>query len=248
MLPSRVWLGFRLLRRLSKSTKILVGSMKSFKPDLRLDTANKVSSIVWEKISFLDIQSNKTSPLSSPDNLSEMLGAKLLKSAELKAPIWRKEELLKRIRSILSINLNQINRVNLQSKDSRSLRKFTTRTTLLSMKKIRQFSMMSKVILSMNSIKKKTLSKSLKWCLRYQDPQIIPNKPGNFILLFSRSIASRSVRTGGTRQSSKTYVSKLEKDLQAERAAREQLQREIEEIKKVNSEISSKLGLKQKWF
>jgi hypothetical protein len=46
--------------------------------------------------------------------------------------------------------------------------------------------------------------------------------------------------------SSKTYVSKLEKELKVEREARVQLQREIEEIKKVNSEISSKLGLKTK--
>ena len=177
-----------------------------------------------------------------------MLGAKLPKSVGLKALIWRKEVLLKRIRSTSRISHNLINRVNLQSKDSRSLRKFTTRTTLLSKKKSNLFNMMNKVILSMKRIKKKIPNKNLKWCLRFQDPQIIPNKPGNFILLFSRSIASRSVRTGGTRQSSKTYVSKLEKDLQAERAAREQLQREIEEIKKVNSEISSKLGLKQKWF
>lgn len=43
---------------------------------------------------------------------------------------------------------------------------------------------------------------------------------------------------------SKTYISQLEKQLNEERTAREKLQNEIEQIKKVNAEISSKLGLK----
>jgi len=47
-----------------------------------------------------------------------------------------------------------------------------------------------------------------------------------------------------TGRSNKTYISVLEKELREERDAREKLQSEIEEIKKLNSEISSKLGLK----
>lgn len=44
---------------------------------------------------------------------------------------------------------------------------------------------------------------------------------------------------------SATYISKLEKELQEERKAREKLAHELEEIKKISSEISSHLGLKQ---
>lgn len=44
---------------------------------------------------------------------------------------------------------------------------------------------------------------------------------------------------------SATYISKLEKELQEERKAREKLAQELEEIKKISSEISSHLGLKQ---
>ena len=43
---------------------------------------------------------------------------------------------------------------------------------------------------------------------------------------------------------SATYISKLEKELQEEREAREKLAKELEEIKKISSEISSHLGLK----
>lgn len=42
---------------------------------------------------------------------------------------------------------------------------------------------------------------------------------------------------------SATYISKLEKELQEEREAREKLAQELEEIKKLSSEISSHLGL-----
>jgi len=42
---------------------------------------------------------------------------------------------------------------------------------------------------------------------------------------------------------SKTYISQLERQLKEEKTAREKLQGEIEQIKKVNAEISSKLGL-----
>jgi len=42
---------------------------------------------------------------------------------------------------------------------------------------------------------------------------------------------------------SKTYISKLEKQLEIEKEARLKLEREVEEMKKINAEISSKLGL-----
>ena len=44
-------------------------------------------------------------------------------------------------------------------------------------------------------------------------------------------------------RSSKTYISALERQLNSEKREREKLQSEIEEIKRINSEISSKLGL-----
>lgn len=42
---------------------------------------------------------------------------------------------------------------------------------------------------------------------------------------------------------SKTYISKLEKQLEIEKLARLKLEQEVEEMKKINAEISSKLGL-----
>ena len=46
-----------------------------------------------------------------------------------------------------------------------------------------------------------------------------------------------------SRMTSATYISKLEKELDEERHAREKLAVELEEIKKLSSEISSHLGL-----
>lgn len=46
-----------------------------------------------------------------------------------------------------------------------------------------------------------------------------------------------------SRMTSATYISKLEKELLEERKAREKLAQELEEIKKLSSEISSHLGL-----
>lgn len=43
---------------------------------------------------------------------------------------------------------------------------------------------------------------------------------------------------------SKSYISHLENELNEEKRAREKLQTDIEQIKKINSEISEKLGLK----
>lgn len=42
---------------------------------------------------------------------------------------------------------------------------------------------------------------------------------------------------------SKTYITKLEKQLEAEREARLKLEEEVAEMKRINAEISSKLGL-----
>ena len=44
-------------------------------------------------------------------------------------------------------------------------------------------------------------------------------------------------------KTSKTYISKLEKQLLDEKHARQKLEKEIEEIRKMNTEITSKLGL-----
>lgn len=51
------------------------------------------------------------------------------------------------------------------------------------------------------------------------------------------------VSANGSIRTSKTYISTLEKQLNEEKRAREKLEHEIEEIKKINSEITSKLGI-----
>ncbi len=57
-------------------------------------------------------------------------------------------------------------------------------------------------------------------------------------------VSKRTVLSAnGTVKTSKTYISTLEKQLNEEKRAREKLEKEIEDIKKINSEISSKLGL-----
>ena len=65
------------------------------------------------------------------------------------------------------------------------------------------------------------------------------------VSMSQRSVVSRRtvVSANGSIRTSKTYISTLEKQLNEEKKAREKLEREIEEIKKINSEISSKLGL-----
>lgn len=55
----------------------------------------------------------------------------------------------------------------------------------------------------------------------------------------------RSEASRRSQMTSATYISKLEKELAEERKARENLAKELEEIKKISSEISSHLGLKQ---
>jgi predicted RNase H-like nuclease (RuvC/YqgF family) len=64
----------------------------------------------------------------------------------------------------------------------------------------------------------------------------------------SKSAVSRRtvISANGSVKTSKTYISQLERQLNEEKFARERLEREVEEIRKINSEISSKLGLSHK--
>ena len=59
-----------------------------------------------------------------------------------------------------------------------------------------------------------------------------------------KSYAPSQVPSGAvSTKTSKTYIQVLELQLNEEKEARESLQREIEKLKKINSEISSKLGI-----
>jgi predicted RNase H-like nuclease (RuvC/YqgF family) len=58
-----------------------------------------------------------------------------------------------------------------------------------------------------------------------------------------RSCLSQAPSGATSTKTSKTYIQNLEKQLNEEKEAREYLQKEIEQLKKINSEISSKLGL-----
>lgn len=61
-----------------------------------------------------------------------------------------------------------------------------------------------------------------------------------------RSLAAKSQASKASRKSnvtSKTYISKLELQLEQEKMARLRLEKEVEEMKKINAEISSKLGI-----
>jgi hypothetical protein len=64
--------------------------------------------------------------------------------------------------------------------------------------------------------------------------------------VLSRALGALSVASKQSKRSnvtSKTYISKLEKQLEVEKVARLKLEQEVEEMKKINAEISSKLGL-----
>ena len=58
----------------------------------------------------------------------------------------------------------------------------------------------------------------------------------------ARSQASKAVSRRST-LTSKTYITKLEAQLEQEKQARLRLEKEVEEMKKINAEISSKLGI-----
>jgi len=58
-----------------------------------------------------------------------------------------------------------------------------------------------------------------------------------------RSYLSHAASGATSTKTSKTYIQNLENQLNEEKEAREYLQKEIEQLKKINSEISSKLGL-----
>lgn len=64
--------------------------------------------------------------------------------------------------------------------------------------------------------------------------------------VLSKAMVALSVASKQSKRSqltSKTYISKLEKQLEIEKQARLKLESEVEEMKKINAEISSKLGL-----
>jgi len=73
------------------------------------------------------------------------------------------------------------------------------------------------------------------------------NKDAVGALVINQETGDAKSVAGSTRSklTSKTYISKLEQQLNAEREARLRLEKEIEEMKKINAEISSKLGLSQ---
>ena len=62
-------------------------------------------------------------------------------------------------------------------------------------------------------------------------------------LNLNRAASVVSKQSRRSQATSKTYISKLEKQLEAEKQARLKLEQEVEEMKKINAEISSKLGL-----
>jgi predicted RNase H-like nuclease (RuvC/YqgF family) len=64
-------------------------------------------------------------------------------------------------------------------------------------------------------------------------------------VISGRSVISKRtiISSNGSVKSSKTYISHLENQLKEEKSEREKLTKEIEEIKRINSAISSKLGL-----
>ena len=68
----------------------------------------------------------------------------------------------------------------------------------------------------------------------------LPEQPNDYKSATELSEA----RSRGSQRSSKSYVLKLRQELQNEREQRERLEHEIEELKKISSEISSKLGIK----
>ena len=59
----------------------------------------------------------------------------------------------------------------------------------------------------------------------------------------SRRTKIRSRFSRSSKRSSKSYISKLKEELDKEKAERVKLESEIEELKKISSEISSKLGI-----
>lgn len=58
-----------------------------------------------------------------------------------------------------------------------------------------------------------------------------------------RTVISEAPSGVSSAKTSKTYIYSLEKQLNEEKNARENLEEEIEKLKKINSEISSKLGI-----
>ena len=92
------------------------------------------------------------------------------------------------------------------------------------------------------SLVKRKLMKLQVRCRKYRVSvtKILPNLNDLNLNRAQSSVSKQSRRSTAT---SKTYISKLEKQLEAEKIARLKLEQEVEEMKKINAEISSKLGL-----
>lgn len=75
---------------------------------------------------------------------------------------------------------------------------------------------------------------------------ILYNSKGGSVVSSSKKVVS-VISKGGMKSNkssiSRTVINTLEKELLEERIAREKLQKEIEEIKMINKELSSKLGM-----
>lgn len=67
----------------------------------------------------------------------------------------------------------------------------------------------------------------------------------SYISKASRISALKS-ETTKTNYTSNTVISKLEHELEEEKKARQLLEQELNELKRISTEISSKLGLKRK--
>lgn len=59
----------------------------------------------------------------------------------------------------------------------------------------------------------------------------------------SRASRSSTARTGTSVRSSRTYVSRLERQLNQEKVARERLEQQVEELRLISSQISSRFGM-----
>ncbi len=63
---------------------------------------------------------------------------------------------------------------------------------------------------------------------------------------YTRSVYGGAAKSEISRISNKTYIKHLQDELEEERLARKKLEEQLEELKKLSSEISSHLGLAKK--
>lgn len=72
-----------------------------------------------------------------------------------------------------------------------------------------------------------------------------PTKNKSITELSEAGSQNRDSASRASKRSSKSYIIKLRQELESEREQRLKLENEIEQLKRISSEISSKLGLKQ---